>query len=175
VVKKTKVAIVLTLGIYIFLVVSIISGEKIESASTAGTNISCDQCHNCPTPSEKAPCLKECPSLSKVAAFSLKRSPSVVLLDQLSNLYEPVIFPHKLHAQMTGMGKGCVVCHHNSPEGHLLPCRNCHGDPSNPENLRQLGLKGAYHRQCMNCHREWSHDTECSVCHAKNTAEAAVV
>ena len=27
------------------------------------------------------------------------------------------------------------------------------------------GLKGAYHRQCLSCHMEWSHDTACSRCH----------
>ncbi|MFN3695286.1 MAG: cytochrome c3 family protein, partial [Ignavibacterium sp.] len=26
-------------------------------------------------------------------------------------------------------------------------------------------LKGAYHRQCMDCHREWSGETGCNSCH----------
>lgn len=175
-IKKTIIAIVLVLGICIFLVVSITSGEKNKSLSQTGAEISCDECHTCPTPTAQAPCLKGCLRFSQVVVSpSLEECPSVVVLDQLSNLYVPVIFPHKFHAQMTGMGQGCVACHHNSPEGHFLPCRKCHGGANNPENLRQPGLKGAYHRQCMNCHREWSHDKECSVCHAKKTADAAVV
>jgi len=176
VIKKTIIAIVLALGTSIFLVFSITSGEKNKSLSPAGTDISCDQCHICAKPTAEAPCLIKCPRYSKmVVSSSLKEGPAVVILDQLSNLYVPVTFPHKLHAQMTGMDQGCVACHHNSPEGHILACRKCHGGPNNPENLRQPGLKGAYHRQCMSCHREWSHDTECSACHAKKTADAAVV
>jgi len=33
-------------------------------------------------------------------------------------------------------------------------------------NLRMPSLKGAYHRQCLGCHREWTHDTKCVICHA---------
>jgi hypothetical protein len=31
------------------------------------------------------------------------------------------------------------------------------------------GLKGAYHRQCLGCHREWSHQTSCEICHEPKT------
>jgi hypothetical protein len=31
--------------------------------------------------------------------------------------------------------------------------------------MRMPSLKGAYHRQCMGCHRDWSHTTKCRVCH----------
>ena len=27
--------------------------------------------------------------------------------------------------------------------------------------LRMPNLKGAYHRQCLNCHRDWAHENEC--------------
>ena len=47
----------------------------------------------------------------------------------------------------------------------MPPCDQCHGGEANPANLRQPGLKGAYHRQCISCHREWSHDTDCKICH----------
>jgi hypothetical protein len=63
------------------------------------------------------------------------------------------------------MGNGCASCHHYSPEGKMTPCSDCHGSEANPANLRQPGLKGAYHRQCIACHREWSHDTDCQICH----------
>ena len=39
--------------------------------------------------------------------------------------------------------------------------------PSNPSDLEQPGLKGAYHRQCLGCHREWTHETDCAICHVK--------
>src|SRR5690606_36334872 len=74
---------------------------------------------------------------------------------------------HKLHAPMGEMGEGCTICHHRNPEGPILKCSECHGGPSNPVNLKQPGLKGAYHRQCLGCHREWTHETDCAVCHAK--------
>jgi hypothetical protein len=32
-------------------------------------------------------------------------------------------------------------------------------------NMRMPSLKGAYHRQCLGCHREWTHDTKCVICH----------
>ena len=31
--------------------------------------------------------------------------------------------------------------------------------------LRQPSLKGAYHRQCINCHLDWSHENACGFCH----------
>jgi hypothetical protein len=33
------------------------------------------------------------------------------------------------------------------------------------DNLNIPGIKGAYHRQCLGCHREWSHTTKCATCH----------
>jgi len=95
-------------------------------------------------------------------------------MDQLSAQYVPVIFAHKLHAQMTEISGGCAVCHHFNPSHKILACRECHSTTS-PDDLTKPGLKGAYHRQCLNCHREWSHETECAVCHAKKTAESVPV
>ncbi|UCG62135.1 MAG: hypothetical protein JSV52_02285 [Candidatus Zixiibacteriota bacterium] len=92
--------------------------------------------------------------------------PGVRVIDELSDLYAPVDFNHKLHAEMVEMGEGCSVCHHYSPPGKFPPCNDCHTDESTePQTLRKPGLKGAYHRQCMGCHREWSHDTKCIICH----------
>ena len=174
--SKTFGAILLTVSLFVVIVVASALGQKNKPGSQVASGSSCGDCHTCSTPTAKAPCLRPCPRGSKtVISHSPNEGPSVVVLDQLSNLYVPVIFPHKLHAQMAGMGEGCSACHHHSPAGHIAPCRECHGGPFNPENLGQPGLKGAYHRQCMSCHREWSHDTECSVCHAKKTAETAVV
>lgn len=151
-------------------------GEKNKFAPPAVSDASCGECHSCSGPTTEAPCLRPCPRFSKtVVAHSPEEGPEVAILDQLEDQYVPVIFPHKFHAQMAEMGGGCVICHHYSPPGHVPPCRECHGGPFNPENLRQPGLKGAYHRLCMKCHREWSHDTECTVCHARKTAEVTPV
>ena len=45
--------------------------------------------------------------------------PDVVVLKELSEaqgLYDPVPFDHKAHAHMAETQKGCVTCHHQSPD-----------------------------------------------------------
>jgi len=168
VISKTVVTIILALGIYVLLVVASVIGEKNEPVHELLPDATCSDCHICFTPTKKDPCLRPCPRFpEKMSAHTPAEGPEVVILNQLEDLFEPVIFAHKLHAEMAEMGQGCVVCHHYTPPGHISPCRECHGGPLNPEDLRQPGLKGAYHRQCMSCHREWSHTTACAVCHAK--------
>ena len=128
----------------------------------------CSDCHVCNSPTKDKPCLEGCLySTSRTAkAHSATEGPDISILGELEDLYFPVRFDHKHHAEMVGMGKGCTHCHHYSPPGKFPPCGECHSDsPTEPQSLRQPGLKGAYHRQCMGCHREWSHDTKCVVCH----------
>jgi len=174
---KISMLVVILLSFSILAVVVIGEmGEKSKPAAPVVPDASCGECHSCVRPTTEAPCLRPCPRFSKiVAVHSPEEGPEVAILDQLEDLYVPVLFPHKFHAQMAEMGEGCVVCHHYSPPGPVPPCRECHGGPFNPENLRQPGLKGTYHRLCMKCHREWSHDTECTICHARKTAEAKPV
>jgi hypothetical protein len=143
-------------------------GPSPKPAPPAAQNGRCADCHACANPTKEAPCLAPCSRLSA------EKGPDVVLIDQLSRQYVPVIFAHKLHAQMTEMSGGCALCHHFNPSHRILPCRDCHS-ASNPEDLAKPSLKGAYHRQCLNCHREWSHETECAICHAKKTAESVAV
>ncbi|MCP4247852.1 MAG: cytochrome c3 family protein, partial [bacterium] len=82
------------------------------------------------------------------------------------DLYLPVPFDHKGHAMMAEMTRGCSVCHHYTPEGARHPaCKSCHEVSPVREDMQKPGLKAAYHRQCLNCHREWSHATACEVCH----------
>ena len=90
-------------------------------------------------------------------------APHVVMLDDLVDLYEPVPFDHKTHA-MKG-DDGCKTCHHNSPkEGEHPACKTCHAPTRN--DIRQPSLKGAYHRQCLSCHKDWSGANHCNTCHA---------
>jgi hypothetical protein len=174
VLRKAITGCLLACGVLVFLVLASAIGENEKPVLPSGSQASCGDCHTCSTPSAEQPCLRKCPRFSRtVIAHSPEEGPSVAILDQLSDQFVPVIFPHKLHAQMEGMAEGCGACHHHSPAGHIPPCRECHGGPSNPQNLNQPSLKGAYHRHCMGCHREWSHDTECVVCHAKKTGEVA--
>lgn len=130
----------------------------------------CSPCHSSKNPSRNDLYTPRCLRHGKTDAAkpqSDAAAPDVFILDQLSDIYVPVVFPHKLHASMENMSEGCGVCHHHSESGKSQRCRECHSPGANEENLSQPGLKGAYHRQCLGCHREWSHDTNCVVCHAK--------
>ena len=60
----------------------------------------------------------------------------------------------------------CIICHHYSEKSGEIPsCDKCHKDKTDYVNLNMPSLKGAYHRQCLACHREWSHKDECQFCH----------
>lgn len=136
--------------------------------------LDCLACHTCENPTASDRCLKPCPSLftaEKHEKHQVKEAPESLILDAISEQYGAVKFNHGLHAEMSGMNEGCAHCHHYSPAGEIPPCGNCHGGETNPANLRQPGLKGAYHRQCLSCHREWSHSTACVVCHAPRNGE----
>jgi len=137
---------------------------------TAQTVGECSSCHSSDNPGLsdlfKSPCRRSRTPSGPVADRS-EEAPDVFILDQLSSIYVPVVFPHKLHASMESMADGCNVCHHHDAPGKTRACHECHNGTASAINLRQPGLKGAYHRQCLGCHREWSHDTDCVVCHAK--------
>ncbi len=135
----------------------------------------CGNCHVSAQPTKDDAALLQCERHKAGAEDAEQQAPDVFLLDKLSDIYVPVVFPHKLHASMMEMGQGCAVCHHYNPEGPILKCSECHGGPSNPNDLKQPGLKGAYHRQCLGCHREWTHETDCVVCHAKRKPGNEVV
>jgi len=146
----------------------------ISQSATSGPAVgklllTCSDCHLSAAPTRDKPELVPCPR------HAVSTGPAVVLLDQLSDQYVPVVFAHQLHAEMTEMTGGCVLCHHHNPNGVALPCRECHGSNSTPLTLEHPGLRGAYHRQCLNCHREWSHKTDCAVCHAKKTADSVPI
>ncbi len=158
---------------YLTLIALLFAFTTMPSAQTMDKDmpkLDCQQCHTCATPTAENMCLKPCPTLTqahqKGTTHALAEGPDEVVLDKIADLYGPVHFNHKLHARMAEMGSNCQTCHHFSPPGRIPPCKECHGGATNPNNLRQPGLKGAYHRQCLNCHREWSHDTQCTVCHA---------
>jgi hypothetical protein len=149
-----------------------------ESAATmpqkSDTGGDCSPCHRSSTPSmddllPNSRCRR--PRVHENLDEATPEQPEVVIMDQLTDLYVPVVFPHKLHAGMEAISDGCGACHHHGEEGKIVTCRTCHEKNNAPENLRKPGLKGAYHRQCLACHREWSHDTDCIFCHAKRGAD----
>jgi hypothetical protein len=137
-----------------------------------GPAVACSECHACKAPSADDPCLRMCPR-PRIGAREFKRVADVLVMNELENEYERVVFPHKLHAEMTAMGVGCTDCHHYTATGEVTACKHCHPVSVTADNLRRPGLKGAYHRQCLGCHGEWSGSTGCEVCHARKSAEAA--
>jgi hypothetical protein len=144
-------------------------GPTPGSTPTAPT-VKCAECHDCDRPSAARPCLRRgtCGRHRGMTGLSAKLGPKVVILDELESLYGPVRFEHYEHARMTGFDKGCETCHHFSPPNSPHPaCKSCHPREVSHENLRKRGLKGAYHRICLNCHRKWDADTACEICHAK--------
>lgn len=112
--------------------------------------------------------------------------PDTVAIDALSKIYDPTLFPHRRIVQAlmeqshsnrlarTFHGddrKICKGCHHHQPDD-VTParCASCHSSKG-PSPDGRPGLKGAFHIQCMTCHREMNIDTipatDCTVCHDK--------
>lgn len=137
--------------------------------STTPSKTDCSFCHTCPSPTVGSACLKGCPRPRPTVGLD-NRGPELILLRELEDRYLPVPFDHKGHAEMAAMTRGCVVCHHYTPEGATHPaCKTCHEASGARADVQKPGLKGAYHRQCLNCHREWSDDTKCETCHQAKT------
>lgn len=113
--------------------------------------------------------------------------PETVVIDALSDKYEPVKLPHrKIVTSMVDKiktnqlanffhsenGTVCQGCHHNSPAAKKPPkCISCHSKPFNAKDPFKPGLIAAYHRQCMECHKAMGIAkpvaTDCTACHQK--------
>lgn len=130
-------------------------------------DLNCKSCHICEYPTKGDPCLQECPRENLVSVnHSPDEGPDVVVINEMSENYTGVVFSHKIHAQMSVISTGCTGCHHYNTTGPVLNCRKCHENPRSRENVSVPDLKAAYHRQCMACHKEWSHENGCSTqCH----------
>jgi hypothetical protein len=143
-----------------------INAQQSPGKDHAKLQINCKTCHICDVPTKSEPCLVLCPREKMVTVYQKPEQTSeLIVLDQISDRYGPVYFSHRIHAQMSNMGGGCEGCHHFNTSGPILKCSNCHESKRNREDVSVPDLKGAYHRQCMDCHREWSHDTGCNSCH----------
>jgi octaheme c-type cytochrome (tetrathionate reductase family) len=93
--------------------------------------------------------------------------------EPFNDLYQPVRFMHAKHADVIG---DCTTCHHYRPaaEGasETVKCSACHQEPFNPGLPDRLGLKAAYHQQCMGCHQsEDKGPVDCIDCHGKKVPD----
>jgi len=124
--------------------------------------------------------------------------PDEVIIDSLAQLYEPVLFDHALHEEITE--SNCAICHHHtlgteiddencmrchagSGASDEVSCQGCHSskrfeaeylnriDADNTLYHRdKVGLKAAYHIRCMNCHEQMDAPNGCQDCHARTDA-----
>lgn len=156
---------IICLLIVIFFTITI-TPQQSPGKNHSKQNIQCGTCHTCDVPTKSDPCLILCPREKIVTVYQKpEETPELIVIDQISDRYGPVYFSHKIHAQMSDMGGGCEGCHHHNTSGPILKCNTCHETSRKREDVSIPDLKGAYHRQCMDCHREWSHDTGCNSCH----------
>ena len=159
--------------IIILLISSLSIAQNSSERHHSQTEMNCKECHTCVIPTFKNPCLTLFPDFRRdgiTVHQSAAEAPEMVVIDSLADAYEPSVFTHKLHAEMASMAGGCESCHHFNPPGKVQECSSCHL-PEPMVDINRPSLKGAYHRQCLNCHREWSHTTNCIVCHEKRGTE----
>lgn len=143
----------------------------LETQETDHATKDCYDCHTCINPTHEDPCVPDCSRFviqkqQEKEHDILDDLEEKIVISSLENIYLPVTFSHKSHAEMGQMGEGCSLCHHYSPAEEIAPaCENCHDPDVDAEHIDQPGLKGAYHRQCIFCHIEWSNENDCEVCH----------
>lgn len=130
--------------------------------------------------------------LLSVNAYSMD-APDSITIDVLAKYYEPVEFDHAMHIDLaedcsvchhhtTGTGTTdlyCAKCHTEYKELVKVSCADCHSaEPFSAEVIQRQsqqdlfhgdinGLKGAYHQNCLGCHKEQDGPVGCVDCHAK--------
>ncbi len=161
------------------LILLIVVHSSLVAQTASSRDAGCKECHECEIPTKLNPCLKKCPRGQMVTVHhSADAGPVNVTLNRITgspDVYEPVQFAHRAHAKMSEMSGGCAQCHHYNLAGAVLACRTCHAVNTASKNadLSKPGLKGAYHRQCVNCHRESGLGTKCDGdCHHAKSAAA---
>ena len=138
----------------------------------------CSLCHACETPTKTNPCLIKCPREKMMTVhIPPEKSPRIIKMDQLKakeDIYEAVIFSHRAHAEMSEISGGCELCHHYNPPGNIVACDYCHNLSRQRTDISKPDLKGAYHRQCIDCHLQWSKQVACESCHELNESGRSV-
>jgi len=133
-----------------------------------------------------------------IKAVSKLGSPKDLLPEKLSEeldikkmekIYKPSKFPHqKIIKNLTEVSNKsklakkfhtnrmtiCLGCHHEIPlePKKLFPrCFTCHSSNILYKKTGTLGLLGAYHRQCLGCHKKMEQKpNDCAGCHAEKEA-----
>ncbi len=100
-------------------------------------------------------------------SYFLLESPFV---NTFEDKYGPVRFMHSKHA--ASLKGDCAACHHYRPADtkaeETVACRTCHQEAFRKQEKERVGLKAAYHMQCMGCHEDMKKGpVSCDGCHAK--------
>lgn len=124
-------------------------------------------------------------------SFTQDEIPETVTIAKLEDQYQPAQLPHRkiierLRADLQGDRLAtffhggddtlCQGCHHHSPVGTRPPlCESCHGQPFDESAPGKPGLLGAYHQQCVGCHKSMNMEepSACDACHKPKTQAAA--
>ncbi len=139
----------------------------------ANLPLECKSCHACDFPTKRDPCLLACPRSQMISIeHKPEEGPNVVKLNANGKQYGKVVFSHKIHAQMADISIGCEGCHHYNTNGPIEKCSKCHEPNRKRNDISRPDLKGAMHRQCFTCHRQWSHANDCSYCHLPMSKES---
>jgi len=139
-IRLISVLAVFACVVLFFLVVASASAQRSKS-HVAPENAACSDCHACKNPTTENPCLFRCPR-PRVTKRDLDKGPEEIVLNELENEYDPVVFKHRRHASMSGMSGECEDCHHFSEGRRIGSCKECH--PVNEvTEMRQPSLKGA--------------------------------
>ena len=95
------------------------------------------------------------------------------IIKRTEDRYGPVRFMHSKHAAII---KDCALCHHFRPAdesaSETVRCSACHQEAFRQDHPERIGLKAAYHQQCMACHEEMAKGpVGCIGCHQKNAPD----
>lgn len=130
--------------------------------------VDCKTCHACDYPTKNDPCLAACPRTSLITVqHSPSEAPAIVHMNDVKGDYGEVTFSHKVHAEMSSFSIGCEGCHHYNTTGPVVKCKTCHSENRKREDISLPDLEASYHRQCLNCHRQWNRNTDCQECHVQ--------
>ena len=104
-------------------------------------------------------------------SYFLLESPYV---NTYEDQYGPVRFMHSKHA--ASLNGNCSVCHHYRPAdtktSETVACRACHQDAFSARGKERVGLKAAYHIQCVDCHETMKKGpVSCKGCHKQKPVD----
>lgn len=153
---------------------------------------SCRKCHTTRTTADASATTEEKMALAEKAVsqriftmrtYPVDKIPETIEIKKLSNRYEAVELPHrkivsalldkinksKLSTYFhSGEGIICKGCHHHAPPSqNPSRCGNCHTEKPDLTVPGKPGILGAYHIQCMGCHRRMNIEkpSSCTDCH----------